>query len=199
MAEAFTGMGRPAPSAEAVRRIVGLSLPAAMSALVPDADTESCERLAQAYREAHPGAVAALGHKDTPYPGAREALQTLSAREFLLGIATGKGRSALLATLEPHGLSQFFATFQTADRNASKPHPEMVLNAMAETGAEAADTLVIGDTSYDMTMARSAGVQAIGVAWGYHDTGALRAAGASGIAGSFNEIPGMVNRLLEGG
>ena len=170
-----------------------------MSALVPDADTELSERLAQAYREAHPAAVAAVGHKDTPYPGARKALEALSAQDFLLGIATGKGRTALLATLDPHGLSQFFTTFQTADRNASKPHPEMVLNAMAETGAQAVDTLVIGDTSYDMTMATSAGVQAIGVAWGYHDTGALSAAGASGIAGSFNEIPGMVNRLLEGG
>ena len=157
MANAFARLGRAAPSAEAVRRIVGLSLPAAMSALVPEADAALADRLAQAYREAHPSAVAAAGHKDTLYPGARETLEALAASEFLLGIATGKGRAALNATLDPHGLLPFFTTFQTADRNASKPHPEMVLNAMSETGTVAADTVVIGDTSYDMAMAASAG------------------------------------------
>lgn len=199
MADAFARVGRPAPSADAVRRIVGLSLPAAMSALLPEDDAALADRLAQAYREAHPFAVAAAGHKDTLYPGARETLEVLAAREFLLGIATGKGRNALHATLDPHGLTPFFTTFQTADRNASKPHPEMVLNAMAETGAAAADTVVVGDTSYDMAMAASAGVHAIGVAWGYHDLASLREAGAAGIAGSFDEIPDLVERLLDGG
>lgn len=198
MAGAFARLGRPAPSAEAVRRIVGLSLPAAMSALLPDGDAALAERLAQAYREAHPSAVAAAGHKDAPYPGARETLEVLAAREYLLGIATGKGRNALNATLDPHGLTPFFTTFQTADRNAGKPHPEMVLNAMAETGAKAADTVVVGDTSYDMAMAVSAGVHAIGVAWGYHDPASLREAGAAHIAGSFHEIPDLVERLLGG-
>ena len=199
MADAFTCLGRSAPSAAAVRRIVGLSLPAAMSALVPGGDAALAERLAQAYREAHPSAVAAVGHKDTPYPGARETLEVLASRDFLLGIATGKGRNALNATLDPCGLTPFFTTFQTADCNAGKPHPEMVLNAMAETGAAAADTVVIGDTSYDMAMAASAGVHAIGVAWGYHERAALREAGAAHIAGSFDEIPGLVERLLDGG
>lgn len=197
MADAFTQVGRPAPSPEAVRSIVGLSLPAAMSALVPEADAELAERLTQNYREAHPAAVAAAGHKDTLYPGAREVLEVLSAREFVLGIATGKGRNALNATLDPHGLTPFFSTFQTADRNASKPHPEMVLNALAETGAAAADTVVIGDTSYDMAMAASAGVHGIGASWGYHDRSALRDAGAVHIAGSFDEIPDLVDRLLD--
>ena len=198
MAEAFTRLGRPAPNAESVRRIVGLSLPAAMAALVPDSDAALAERLAQAYREAHPAAVAAAGHEDTPYPGARETLEVLASREFVMGIATGKGRNALNATLDPHGLTPFFTTFQTADRNAGKPNPEMVLNAMAETGAEAADTVVVGDTSYDMAMAVNAGAHAIGVAWGYHDLASLRDAGAAHIAGSFDEIPGLVERLLSG-
>ncbi len=170
-----------------------------MSALVPGGDAALAERLAQAYREAHPSAVAAVGHKDTPYPGARETLKVLAARDFLLGIATGKGRNALNATLDPCGLTPFFTTFQTADRNASKPHPEMVLNAMSETGAVAADTVVIGDTSYDMAMAASAAAHAIGVAWGYHDAASLRAAGAARIAGSFDEIPSLVERVLDGG
>ncbi len=198
MADAFAHLGRAVPSAEAVRRIVGLSLPAAMAALVPEGDADLAERLAQAYRDAHPAAVAAAGHKDTPYPGARQALEVLAAREFVLGIATGKGRNALNATLDPHGLTTFFTTFQTADRNAGKPHPEMVLNAMAETGAAAADTVVVGDTSYDMAMAKNAGVHAIGVAWGYHDAAALREAGAAHIAASFGEIPDLAERLLGG-
>ena len=198
MAEAFARLGRPAPAAEAVRRIVGLSLPAAMSGLVPGADAALVERLVEAYREAHPPAVAAVGHMDVAYPGARAALEVLTGRDFLLGIATGKGRNALNATLDPHGLTPFFSTFQTADRNASKPDPEMVLNAMSETGAAVADTVVVGDTSYDMAMAASAGAHAIGVAWGYHDTGVLREAGAAYIAESFDQVPGLVDRLLSG-
>ena len=72
-----------------------------------------------------------------------------------------------------HGLRDRFHTLQTADLCRSKPDPEMVLRAMAETGMEAAATVVIGDTSFDMEMARSAGATAIGVAWGYHETAEL--------------------------
>jgi phosphoglycolate phosphatase len=80
-----------------------------------------------------------------------------------------------------HGLRERFHTLQTADLCRSKPDPDMVLRAMAETGIEAGSTVVIGDTSFDMEMARSAGATAIGVAWGYHEVADLQGAGAHAV------------------
>ena len=97
---------------------------------------------------------------------------------MLLGIATGKARRGLLTTLERHGLSNRFITLQTVDSNPGKPHPAMLLRAMAETGVDPSATVVVGDTVYDMEMARRAGVRAVGVAWGYHTPDELEATGA---------------------
>ena len=79
-----------------------------------------------------------------------------------------------------HGMFDLFVTLQTADRHPSKPHPSMLETAMAEAGALPADTVMIGDTVYDIEMALAAGCRAIGVAWGYHDPEELLAAGRRG-------------------
>jgi phosphoglycolate phosphatase len=113
------------------------------------------------------------------YPGVREALTGLARQpEVVLGVATGKSRKGLAAVLEREGLGDLFVTLQTADTHPSKPHPAMLLAAMAEAGADAHRTLMIGDTTYDIGMARDAGARAIGVAWGYHPVEHLAAAGA---------------------
>ena len=97
---------------------------------------------------------------------------------WLLGVATGKSDRGLRYCLEQHGMHGRFVTLQTADRHPSKPHPSMLEQAMRDAGADPAGTVMIGDTSYDMAMARAAGARAVGVAWGYHDAAELRAAGA---------------------
>ena len=111
-----------------------------------------------------------------------------TGKMFLLGIATGKSRRGVDAVLGHHGLLERFVTIQTADDNPSKPHPAMVTRAMNETGAGAVDTVLIGDTTYDMEMARNAAAAAIGVDWGYHPSNALQDAGASTVLGSFSEL-----------
>ncbi len=93
-----------------------------------------------------------------------------------------------------HGVFDLFVTLQTADRHPSKPHPSMLELAMAEAGAAPADTVVIGDTVYDIEMAQAAGCRAIGVAWGYHDPAELLAAGAVAVAGTPEEL----EELLDG-
>jgi phosphoglycolate phosphatase len=84
---------------------------------------------------------------------------------------------------------------QTSDDAPSKPHPGMVLAAMRETGAAPQETVVVGDTVFDLEMARAAGARAIGVAWGYHPASALRAAGADAMIGAFAELLPTLGRL----
>jgi len=115
-------------------------------------------------------------------------LSRLEARGWTLGVATGKGRRGLLAVLERHGLAGRFATLQTGDVGPGKPHPAMLERALAETGIDAAQAVMIGDTSFDMLMARSAGVRGFGVSWGYHAPEELEAAGAVALASDFAHL-----------
>jgi phosphoglycolate phosphatase len=116
------------------------------------------------------------------YDGMVELLQALEDDGWLLGVATGKSNRGLLHCLERHNIRGRFVTLQTADHHPSKPHPAMIGAALCEAGADAATSVMIGDTSYDMAMAKAAGVTAIGVAWGYHDPVELSAAGADFVA-----------------
>jgi phosphoglycolate phosphatase len=113
----------------------------------------------------------------------------LAARgDVLLGVATGKSRRGVARLFDREGWHSHFVTIQTADDNPSKPHPSMILKAMAETGVAPEHTVMIGDTSFDMEMARSAGVGAVGVAWGYHTAERLRVAGAHVVVADAAEL-----------
>ncbi len=193
---AFEDQGFPAPGPEAVRRIVGLRLEIAAARLLPDSeDMDTAERVAAAYRAASRDLHARDLIDEPLYPGVRETLALLNRREVCLGIATGKSRRGLVGSLERHGLSGLFVTLQTSDDGPSKPHPEILHRAMSEVGAEPEETVVIGDTSYDMEMAANAGVRALGVSWGYHCAEELRASGAAQIAESFPDLPAVLADL----
>src|SRR5690606_31267228 len=130
------------------------------------------------------------------FPGARAALDALGARnDILLGIATGKSRRGLAHVLFSHDLEGRFATCQVADDHPSKPHPSMIAAALAATGVAARDAVMLGDTTYDVAMARAAGVAAIGVSWGYHPAAALHEAGAMRILSHFAELPDAIDQI----
>jgi phosphoglycolate phosphatase len=129
------------------------------------------------------------------YPGVRETLALLNRPEVCLGIATGKSRHGLVSSLGRHDLNELFVTLQTADDGPGKPHPEILQRAMSEVGTEPEQTVVIGDTSYDMEMAANAGVRALGVAWGYHGAEELRASGAAHVVESFPDLPSSLAAL----
>ncbi len=197
MSRAFEDQGFPAPEPEAIRRIVGLRLEAAAARLLPDPDdVETAERIAAAYRVAFQD-MRARNLVDEPlYPGVRETLALLNRPpEVCLGIATGKSRHGLVSSLERHDLSGLFVTLQTADDGPGKPHPEILHRAMSEVGTGPEETVVIGDTSYDMEMAANAGIRALGVAWGYHEAEELRASGAAHIVESFPDLPSSLAAL----
>jgi phosphoglycolate phosphatase len=116
------------------------------------------------------------------FAGMAEVLAALADGGWTLGVATGMSQRGLEHCLASHGLTHRFVTLQTADYHPSKPHPAMLEAALAEAFADAAHAVMIGDTAFDMAMARSAGVRGIGVDWGYHDAQELRDAGAEYIA-----------------
>jgi phosphoglycolate phosphatase len=199
MAEAYRAVGLAPPEPAAVRHIVGLSLVEAMASLLPDAGAETHHDLAEHYKAAF-GALRRQGaHEEPLFPGAGEAVRRLAADGYLLGVATGKSRRGLLATLDRFALRTHFHTLQTSDDAPSKPHPAMLERAMAETGAVPARTVLVGDTSFDMEMAANARVAAIGVAWGNHSPEDLMSTGAGCVLSSFAELDSAIEALIESG
>jgi phosphoglycolate phosphatase len=124
-------------------------------------------------------------------------LRALDGAGWLLGVATGKSLSGLKSTLNIHDLHHHFVTLQTADLSIGKPDPDMLHKAMRDTGVDKKRTVMIGDTSFDMEMARNAGTLAIGVTWGYHDVEELLEAGAQGVVANFFQIPRAIADLLK--
>lgn len=188
MQGAFGQFGRPLPTPDAVRRQVGLSLEIAVARLLPDEDPATINDIAEAYRVIVRGLRGEGGISEPLYDGIRDLILALDHPELFLGVATGKNLVGLEHTLTHHGLRERFHTLQTADRALSKPHPDMILRAMAETACAAPETVMIGDTSFDMEMARAAGATAIGVSWGYHPGAELIAAGAHRVLNSPTEL-----------
>jgi phosphoglycolate phosphatase len=200
MRRAFAVSGLAEPTVDAIRHIVGLSLTDAVRALLPSGEGERMgHRVAEAYLTQLAEIRRSEGPGEPLFPGAVAALDAIEASGWVLGIATGKSRPALLTTLAEHGLAHRFATLQTADVVAAgKPAPDMVLRAMAETGAGRADTVMVGDTVYDVLMARRAGTAAIGVGWGYHPADALARAGAARVADTFADLIVVLATLAAG-
>lgn len=194
MAGAFAAEGLPGPDRGAVLGIVGLSLPVAMARLVPDQPAGVQARLVEAYKVTF---MTERSRKLAPlYDGIGALIAELSADPDLrLGIATGKSRRGLRLLLQGHSLEEIFVTQQVADDHPSKPHPSMLLAAMAETGIRPERAVMIGDTSFDMEMGRAAGVATIGVSWGYHPVEALLGAGADRIVNRAAEIPAAIGQL----
>ena len=187
MARAMEGAGLPVLDRDQVLSIVGLSLPLAVATLLPDQPEARQHEVVAGYRAAF---LSRRMDDEAPlYPGARACLDALAGRDdMMLGIATGKARRGLDAMLDHHQLRGRFVTLQTADNHPSKPHPAMLLAACDEAGVDPADAVMIGDTSFDMQMARAAGAHAVGVTWGYHDGAALAAAGADLVIDTFAEL-----------
>jgi len=192
MATAFAAAGLPPPDPHQIRRAVGLSLPQAVARLLPGASAERRADVVDAYRDAFRAARGQGRLREPLFAGIRECLAGLRAAGWLLGVATGKGDAGLAHCLAVHGIAEYFVTRQTADHHPSKPDPAMLEAALFAAAVAPADAVMIGDTAYDITMARAAQVRAIGVGWGYHSAEELRAAGAEAVAASPGELLAML-------
>ena len=195
MGTAFSRNNLAVPDARTLRRTVGLSPSVAMAELHPRGNFAARTFLVEDYSQAFRALRVLPDHDEPLFHGAAEAIAALDEAGYLLGVATGKSQRGLRLTLARFDLTSRFVTLQTADDAPSKPHPGMVENAMAEAGAAPAETVVIGDTTFDMEMAVNAGAKAIGVAWGYHEVDELRVTGAHTVIDSFDALPGAIAAL----
>lgn len=196
MAECFARHRLPEPDPHHTRRIVGLSLVEAMRAMLPDADAALHASLADDYKTAFQRLRAENRLDPEPlFPGIAEGLDALESEGWLLAVATGKSDRGLQLLLDHHGLAHRFVSLQTADRHPSKPNPSMLLTCLSDAGALPEQSVIIGDTMFDVMMGVNAGVRAIGVDWGYHDAHELESAGAAAVA---MDMPHLLELLRHG-
>jgi phosphoglycolate phosphatase len=195
---AFEAEGLKAPDRARMLSGVGLSLMDFMRYLAPDESEARHARMTTAYKQNFWAFREAGEHPELLYDGAKPLLASLRQRGVVLGIATGKSIRGVAHLLDKHGMAGWFATIQTSDTNASKPDAAMGLAALAETGAAPRDTIMIGDTSFDMGMARNAGIGSIGVTWGNHCRAQLEQSGAQNIVSDFKELDAALEAMWEG-
>ena len=197
MDRAFATHGLVALPRAQTLSIVGLSLDQAIGRLLPGADKPLIDAVGQAYKAAFFDLRQDPANHEPLYPGAIEAIRQLAARDdTVLGIATGKSRRGVNAIFDRMDLHPHFVTIQTADGHPSKPHPSMIRTAIQEVGTTAASTVMIGDTTFDIEMAKNAEVAGIGVAWGYHPVDQLKLAGAHEIIATYDDLIPAIDRLL---
>ena len=179
MQMAFASCGFDEPSDAAVSRVIGLSLQAAVEALT--SDTSCNARIIEAYRQHYSAAEASL----SLYPGVIETLKELQRRGYWMGIVTGKSKPGLMRVLKLFDLTGYFLVLRTADCCLSKPHPAMALECMQELGVSPERTTLVGDAVFDMQMAASANLRALGVSFGVEPAEVLYAQGAVDVANNF--------------
>ena len=161
----------PAPSEARARHVIGLGLQEALTYAVPALSEAHYPRMVERYRYHYLAADRDL----TLFPGVQELVAGLAAEGRMLGVATGKSRKGLDRALGRTELAAHFASTRCADECFSKPHPEMLEQIMDELGVERKRTLMVGDTTHDLNMARNAGVDGLAVAFGAHPRAALEA------------------------
>lgn len=161
---ACADLGMPVPEEESARYVIGLGLNDAMAHILPGLDPVRYQDVVARYR-VH---FLARDSGTALFPGASEAVAELREAGFLLAVATGKSRSGLDRALASTGLGRYFHATRCADEGHSKPHPGMLQGLMEELNVSPERTLMIGDTTHDMEMARAAGVARLGAAYGAH-------------------------------
>jgi phosphoglycolate phosphatase len=161
---AAADLGLPVPSDEAASHVIGLGLTEALQHAVPSLPAARYPELGQRYRHHY----AARQDELVLFPGTLDMLHALKARNHLLGVATGKSRRGLDEALHTVQLRGLFDATRTADETAGKPHPLMLHELMAELDVAPERTLMIGDTTHDLQLARNAGTASIGVSFGAH-------------------------------
>ena len=185
MQNAFTDHGLKEPDYEQVLGIIGLSLMGAVESLAPaDMSQDMKEKLCTAYSNNYRTLESSLAL----YPNVIETLVELDKRGYLMGVVTGKSSRGLIRVLDQFDLSRFFPVWRTADICYSKPHPAMALECMDEMGAVAANTVVIGDSRFDIQMAKAAGMRSIGVSFGVEPAHILRDEGAFDVIDAFENV-----------
>jgi phosphoglycolate phosphatase len=161
---AVVDVGGPRPGDRESAWVIGLGLAEALAKVAPSLPRERYAELGARYRFHYER----YQHQLLLFEGVLPMLDALRARGCKLAVATGKSRSGLNAALATTALQGRFDGSRTADETAGKPHPRMLLELMEEQGASPERTLMIGDTTHDLQLARNAGCSSVGVSYGAH-------------------------------
>ncbi|MCI4440059.1 HAD-IA family hydrolase [Tibeticola sp.] len=168
--QAVEDVGGTVPDEAAASWVIGLGLAEAMRRAAPDVAQERLPDLVARYRHHY----FAAQHEIALFDGVRALVEELQRAGRTLAVATGKSRRGLDEALNHSGLRPYFSATRTAEETAGKPHPQMLFELMEELGSDPDRTLMIGDTTHDLEMARNAGCPAVGVAYGAHDPALLQ-------------------------
>jgi phosphoglycolate phosphatase len=170
-----------------IRDVIGLSLENAIEKLFPETETVVRKSVADSYREFY----SSTSTSSVPvFEGVVETLEKLNQENYFLAVATGKSRRGLDRSLSETGLTKYFHTTRCADETISKPHPQMLLEIMDYFGLKAADTLMVGDSEYDLQMANNAGTESVAVSYGVHDAERLQQCAPLGVIHHITELSG---------
>lgn len=192
----WEALGFPPAPPEAIRQIIGLPWERGVEMLIPGGGAREVEMIRQYQAEV------GRGERPRParpperlFPGVDDLLDRLAADGYGFALVTSRSGRRIDQLIAQAGLGNRFLSVQTADCGPGKPDPFLLLQAMREVGADARDTVMIGDTTYDVETARNAGTGAVGVVWGVHDASELRASGAHHVARRLEDLPGLVAAL----
>jgi len=181
---AAADLGLAIPSLERASHVIGLGLQDALAAAVPDLTVDRIDQFSARYRHHY----FAVEPEITLFVGVRELLVALAESGVQLAVATGKSRRGLDRAFASTGLGMFFSASRCADETHPKPHPAMLLELVGELAVPAQRTVMIGDTTHDLEMARSAGMASIGVTYGAHPRAQLEALAPLALAASVGEL-----------
>ncbi len=192
---AFDRLGWPPPCYDALRQIVGLSLKEGLARLAPDASAAQLEQLYDLFRDSFGELHRDPSFIEPLYEGAAELLYRLKRDGWRIAMATGKSRRGVDTIMAMHRWADLFDSTHCADDGPGKPHPAMLIGAMDAVGAGPAHTVMVGDTAFDMQMARAAGVRALGVTWGFHTRKEIERGGADYVAETFEALEAELARF----
>lgn len=183
---AIDALGLPPRSDQQIGELIGLGFADGLHRLYPEFDARDVMRLIFEYRKQAP----TMAYIAPLFDDAAHTLQRLTDTGYTLAVATGKSRDGLDRSLQHHGgIGGLFATTRCADETADKPDPLMLREILRELQVPAEQALMIGDTEYDVEMARALGMPALGVSTGVHEPGRLLRAGALGVIGHVRGVP----------
>lgn len=186
----ISDLGLPERPPEAVRNIIGLGLREGWHQLFPELDADGFTAFVDAYRERF---LSPSFQTARLFDRAAEVVEELAGRGLALAVATGKSRRGLDRDLASTGLGRFMHASRTGEETRSKPHPAMLLELMQELGAEPASTVMVGDTEWDLEMARRAGVPAVGAAYGAHARERLERCGPLACIHAIEALPALLD------
>lgn len=196
----WDALGFPEVTPDQIRNIIGLPWEQSIEMLMPGAGAAEVAMIKEYHAEIARGErTGPQRPPETVFPGAADMLDRLEENGYVLAIVTSRSNRRFQDIIDRAGLAGRFVTMKTADQGPGKPNPFLLNEAMKEAGVDRENTVMIGDTTYDVLTARNAGTGAVGVTWGVHPADKLHGAGAHHVTDAFDDLHDVIDGLVADG